>query len=83
MDLRTFLKRYVGMNSLVRLWTKVQRGHELICESDNTEDSVCMDWELLKGVVWQSKYLDNEVMYVKDIVVDDSYIEAINIVIKE
>jgi hypothetical protein len=45
------------------------------------DKSVCMEWELLQGKSWQSEYLDREVVGVTDIVVDDFYKEAVNIVI--
>lgn len=46
------------------------------------DDSVCMEWELLKNKVWQSEYNNCIVIGVKDIVVDDLYREAVNIVIE-
>ena len=80
MTLGEFIEKFVCKNSLVRLWTKTKGGHKMIYKDD---DSVCMEWELLKGGIWQSEYKDCEVIGVKDIfVVNDNYSEAINIVIK-
>ncbi|HLO11143.1 MAG TPA: hypothetical protein VK190_02680 [Pseudoneobacillus sp.] len=43
---------------------------------------VCMEWEMLQDKVWQSEYANCEVVGVTDIVVEDAYREAVNIVIK-
>lgn len=80
MTLKEFVSAFVCRNSLIRLWGPTKNGHnKMIGSGDN---SVCMEWELLRGEVWQSKYNDYEVIGVKDIAVDDFYREAINIVIK-
>lgn len=80
MTLEDFIKKFVCKNSLVRLWIKTKSGYKMICNGDN---SVCMEWKLLKGGVWQSEYKDCEVIGVKDMFVDDYYGEAINIVINK
>lgn len=80
MKLKDFVATFVRPNSLIRLWVPIKGGHKMIHKCD---DSVCMEWQLLKNETWQSLYNDHEVIGVKDIVVDDFYREAINIVIKE
>lgn len=42
---------------------------------------ICMDHELLKGDVWQSRYLDSEVRGITDIVPTATYDYSINIVL--
>lgn len=81
MTLEAFVRNFVGKNSLIRLWYKNPKeyGHIMLIEDNK---SVCMEHELLKQKVWQSKYLYNRVEYVKDIYVDDFYREAINIIIE-
>jgi hypothetical protein len=79
MKLKEFVETFVRPNSLIRLWFPTKGGHQMIY---NDYDSVCMNWELVKGETWQSKFNDYEVIGVKDIVVKDAYSEAINIVIK-
>lgn len=78
MSLYDFVTSFVCKNTLIRLWKPVKGGHEMLVSKDN---SVCMEWQLVKNEVWQSKYNDCMVIGVKDIVVDDSYKEAVNIVI--
>lgn len=79
MKLKDFVSTFVCHNSLIRLWVPIKGGHKMLHKND---DSVCMEWQLLKNETWQSLYNDCEVIGVKDIVVDDFYREAINIVIK-
>lgn len=78
MRLKDFVDTFVCRNTLIRLWKPVKGGHKMIYNGDK---SVCMEWELVRGETWQSKYNDCEVIGVKDIVVDDFYREAVNIVI--
>lgn len=78
MKLKEFVETFVCRNTLIRLWIPIKGGHKLLCDGDN---SVCMEWELAKGEVWQSKYNDCDVIGVTDIVVYDFYQEAVNIVI--
>lgn len=76
--LHEFINRYLR-NSIVRLWVPYESGHKMLVENDL--DS-CMEWEITKGHVWQSKYLNNNVLGVRDIVVDGFlHKEAINIII--
>ena len=82
MKLKDFVDTFVCRNTLIRLWTvndENHKGYKMIYKED---DSVCMEWELLKNKVWQSEYNDCTVIGVKDIVVDDLYREAVNIVIE-
>ena len=80
MRLKDFVETFVCRNTLIRLWTPIKGGHKMI---RNGEDSVCMEWKLVRGETWMSKYNDYEVIGVKDIVVDDFYREAVNIVIND
>lgn len=79
MKLKDFVATFVCHNSLIRLWIPIKGGHKMLHKCD---DSVCMEWQLLKNETWQAIYNDCEVIGVKDIVTDDFYREAINIVIK-
>jgi len=78
MCLKEFIAKFVCRNTLIRLWTPVKGGHKMLSEEEN---SVCMEWELLQDKVWQSKYNNFIVVGVKDIIVNDFYKEAVNIVI--
>ena len=80
MKLKDFVATFVYPNSLIRLWVPIKDGHKMLHKGN---DSVCMEWELLKNKTWLSLYNDHEVIGVTDIVSDDFYREAINIVIKE
>ena len=83
MDLKEFVEKFVCKNSLIRLWTLANGRYNMIHRDDgDDEDCVCMDWQLISYTTWQSRYNDCEVVGVKDILLDASYIEAINIVIK-
>lgn len=79
MILQEFVEKFVCKNTLIRLWKPIKGGHEMIIKDDK---SVCMEWELLQGKVWQAQYKSYEVVGVTDIVVDDAYREAVNIVVK-
>ena len=79
MELKEFVEKFVCKNTLIRLWTPIKGGHKMIHRGD---DSVCMEWELISCTTWQSRYNDCKVIGVTDIVVDDFYKEAVNIVIK-
>lgn len=80
MSLYNFISKFVCSNSLVRLWTEIPGGHKMIHRGDS---SVCMEHEILRGKTWQARYSSCQVIGVTDIVVDDFYREAINIVIKD
>lgn len=81
MKLKDFVDTFICRNTLIRLWTvdENHKGYKMICRED---DVVRMEWELLKDKVWQSKYNNCIVIGIKDIVVDDLYREAVNIVIE-
>ena len=87
MTLGEFIENFVGRNTLIRLWRKIKGGHQMIYLKNKDKpsgiDAVCMEWEILNGSTWQTMFKDNKVLYVKDIVVDDSYREAVNIVIDD
>ncbi|MDU2112608.1 MAG: hypothetical protein E7E92_08835, partial [Clostridiales bacterium] len=76
MKLKEFVDTFVCRNTLIRLWKPAKGGYKMIYNGDK---SVCMEWELLRDEVWQSKYNDYKVIGIKDIVVDDFYREAVNI----
>lgn len=79
MSLRIFVKNFICHNSLIRLWVVEDNEYKMLTDDDN--NSVCMDHELLNNKVWQSKYLEYKVKGVTDILVKDFYTEAINIVL--
>lgn len=74
-----FVRTFICSNSLIRLWYPHENGYKMICNSNG--DSVCMEHEFLKGESWQWHFKDFDVIGIKDIVVDDDYREAINIII--
>ena len=78
--LEEFILKFVIPNSLIRLWVPVRGGYQML--QLEGENNVCMEQEILNGKVWQSDYKDFPVIGVNDILVDDFYREAINIVIK-
>ena len=79
MKLKDFVLEYIEPNSVIRLWSPVFGGHELI--SKNVDD-VCMNWEITDEVGIYKDYINNEVKGVTDILVHKSfYKEAINITI--
>lgn len=85
MKLREFVSKFVCRNSLIRLWKQNEDGsYEFLYKEDERKHgmvAICMEWQLLDNKVWQSYFNDCEVIGVKDIVVDDFYREAINIVV--
>lgn len=90
--LKEFVSKYVCHNSMIRLWRFAPKDDgtvgtvtRMITEHDsrdaNDGDSeVGMEWELLKGVGWQTKFADCPVIGVTDILCEH-YREAINIII--
>ena len=86
MTLREFVEKFICRNSLIRLWTKDGAGHQLIFRTNERcpemIDSVCMEWQLIKGTTWHNDYAECKVIGIKDIYMDDFYREAINIVIE-
>ena len=88
MKLKTFVKKYICSNTLIRLWVPTSGGgHRMLCRYNDKKpwniDDVCTEHELLSSKSWQSEYSLCEVVGVTDIVVINSlYPEAVNIVIK-
>ena len=88
MKLKTFVRKYICSNTLIRLWVPTSDGgHRMLCRFNEKKpgniDDVCMEHELLSSKSWQSQYSLCEVIGVTDIVVINSfYPEAVNIVIK-
>ena len=88
MLLKTFVRKYICSNTLIRLWVPASGGgHRMLCRYDEKKpgniDDVCMEHELLSSKSWLSQYSLCEVVGVTDIVVTDNfYPEAVNIVIK-
>lgn len=82
MKLKEFVEKFICRNTVIRLWKPSENElqvHDMI-PGDNSS-GVCMEWQLLKGSVPQSKYNDYEVLGITDILTED-YKEAVNIVIK-
>ena len=46
------------------------------------QDTVGMEWAILNGSGWQAQYANRKVLYVTDIVCDEGYPGAINIVLE-
>ena len=88
MELKTFVRKYICSNTLIRLWVPTSdEGYRMLCRFNEKKpgniDDVCMEHELLSSKSWQSQYSLCEVIGVTDIVVRNSfYPEAVNIVIK-
>lgn len=78
MTLKEFIENCICKNSIIKLWKPIPGGHELLSEDD---DYVCMEWQVARNDVWQSKYASTRVIGVTDILCDDPYREAINIVL--
>ena len=81
MNLDTFIKAFVCPNTIVRLWTEIKDGHQMLWEKE-TEKEVGMEWEITAGKGWQAVYANWLVIGVTDILCD-TYKEAVNIVIQE
>lgn len=86
MTLRDFVESCVTPNTLCRLWLPYEGEEKHISRTvalgevhEGEPRQVFMEWELLKGRVPQSKYLDCQLEGVSDIFVDDFYREAVNI----
>lgn len=73
MELKEFIENFVARNTLVRFWTKIKGGHELVGD----KGSLQMEWEAKK-----SKLATRKVLGVTDILVPGPYSEAVNIVIE-
>ena len=72
-SLKDFIEKFVGKNTLIRLWYKCGSGHHPILDNPK------MEWEISKG-----EFANRKVLYVKDILVlDSNHKEALNIVIEE
>lgn len=77
--LREFVENFVAPNSICRLWIPYvteNTTHRMVLGVDKRE--TFMNWELLKGEVPQSMYLDCTFHYVTDIF-SDKCREAINL----
>ena len=89
--LREFITKYVDYNTSCKLWipyTGEERGfqHQLVfgeySESQGDRLETAMEWEILKGEVPQSKYLDCTFTGVTDIYsTDNSDNGAVNITV--
>lgn len=80
MTLDVFVKAFVCHNTMIRLWVEDDGGHKMLV-GDNGEE-IGMEWQLIRGIGWQSKYAYHLVIGVTDILCD-TYPEAVNIVILE
>lgn len=80
MKLGEFIENYVEQNTLIRLLYKIKGGHEVVLDDWN---DVSMEHEVLKGKGKFAEFINNEVYGVTDVLVDGSYSEAVNIVIKK
>lgn len=70
--LKEFIKKFIGNNTLIRLWKKEGSGHREFLDGPK------MEWELSKG-----EHAEKKVLYIKDItVLDSKYPEAVNIVVE-
>lgn len=86
MKLKEFIEKFICRNTLIRLWFTHDSGHIMVTDEskkDMLHNGVCMEWEIINGKVWQSKYLNCKVIGVTDILVDSFYKEAVNIVIEK
>jgi hypothetical protein len=71
MILKDFIYNFVTHNTLIRLWYPSDNNYTLIGKMD-------MEHSLVKDI----NYSELEVIGVTDILVDDNYPEAVNIVVK-
>lgn len=79
MTLREFVEKFVCRNTMIRLWIPHFGGHMLLSSGDST---VGMEWEILDRKGWQHLFGEHKVIGVTDILCDDPYREAVNIVIE-
>lgn len=78
MTLKEFIEKFVVHNTVVRLWNEKGQTYQMIHDGDK---EVSMEWEVIDGKSFLSKYLENKVIGVTDIVCNE-YPEAVNIVIE-
>jgi hypothetical protein len=80
MKLGEFIQKF-SHNNMIRLWYKVDGGHEMVL---NHLNDVSMDWMVNKQKGEYRHYINNEVLGLASIYIDNSthYPEAINIVIE-
>lgn len=78
MKLKDFIEKFVAHNTVVRLWREKGHTYQMIHDG---EKEVSMEWEVLDGKSFLSKYLESKVVCVTDIVCN-KYPEAVNIVIE-
>ena len=79
MQLKDFVSEFIEPNSIIRLWSPIKGGHEIV---GKTMDSVCMNWEITDEIGIYKKYINNEVKGVFDVLLNNSkYQQAINITI--
>ena len=78
MILKDFIEKFILKNTLVRLWYETlenqQGDHEMVLNHNNKY--VIMEWEVSKA-----RLGNHEVIGVTDILCNDNYSEAVNIVI--
>ena len=80
MKLKDFIEKYICKNTLIRLWIPINKcQYKMIHDK---EKEVSMEWQILQDESFLSKYKDNEVIGITDILCE-TYKEAVNIVIKE
>ena len=73
LTLKSFIEKFVEPNTIIRLWKKVEGGHEQL-----NNGKPLMEWKLIL-----SKYSNRKVSGITDIVVPDDHPEAINVILKE
>lgn len=78
MKLKDFIEKFVAHNTVVRLWHEKGHTYQMIHDG---EKEVSMEWEVIGGKSFLSKYLESKVVCVTDIVCN-KYPEAVNIVIE-
>lgn len=78
MTLKEFIEKFVVHNTVVRLWNEKGQTYQMIHDGNK---EVYMESEVLDGKSFLSKYLENKVIGVTDIVCNE-YPEAVNIVIE-
>lgn len=68
MTLKDFIEKFVAHNTVVRLWNEKGQNYKMIHDG---EKEVSMEWEALDGKSFPSKYLENKVVCVTDIVCNE------------
>lgn len=99
MTLREFVTKFVERNTCCRLWvrkyiniktskgTKIKYDQELVhgeyLESQKDFRNCFMEWELLRGVVPQSNYLDCTFLKIADCGKLDGWVESVDLIISD